>query len=118
MRDFDEVTRHRADSKIIKRLLVYAKPYTKNFIISFILMIFDVILSSATAALMGTAVWLINSDMSVDRKYLFLIGIVGIFVASLVIVIAIIYFSNILLQSAGQKIVKDVRVEVFEHIEK
>jgi ATP-binding cassette subfamily B protein len=81
-------------------------------------MIFDVILSSATAALMGTAVWLINSDMSVDRKYLFLIGIVGIFVASLVIVIAIIYFSNILLQSAGQKIVKDVRVEVFEHIEK
>lgn len=118
MRDFDEVTRHRADSKIIKRLLVYAKPYTKNFIISFILMIFDVILSSATAALMGIAVWLINSDMSVDRKYLFLIGIVGIFVASLVIVIAIIYFSNILLQSAGQKIVKDVRVEVFEHIEK
>lgn len=118
MRDFDEVTRHRADSKIIKRLLVYAKPYTKNFIISFILMIFDVILSSATAALMGTAVWLINSDMSVDRKYLFLIGIVGIFVASLVIVIAIIYFSNILLQSAGQKIVKDIRVEVFEHIEK
>lgn len=118
MRDFDEVTRHRADSKIIKRLLVYVKPYTKNFIISFILMIFDVILSSATAALMGTAVWLINSDMSVDRKYLFLIGIVGIFVASLVIVIAIIYFSNILLQSAGQKIVKDVRVEVFEHIEK
>lgn len=118
MRDFDEVTRHRADSKIIKRLLVYAKPYTKNFIISFILMIFDVILSSATAALMGTAVWLINSDMSVDRKYLFLIGIAGIFVASLVIVIAIIYFSNILLQSAGQKIVKDVRVEVFEHIEK
>lgn len=118
MRDFDEVTRHRADSKIIKRLLVYAKPYTKNFIISFILMIFDVSLSSATAALMGTAVWLINSDMSVDRKYLFLIGIVGIFVASLVIVIAIIYFSNILLQSAGQKIVKDIRVEVFEHIEK
>ena len=118
MRDFDEVTRHRADSKIIKRLLVYVKPYTKNFIISFILMIFDVILSSATAALMGIAVWLINSDMSVDRKYLFLIGIVGIFVASLVIVIAIIYFSNILLQSAGQKIVKDVRVEVFEHIEK
>lgn len=118
MRDFDEVTRHRADSKIIKRLLVYVKPYTKNFIISFILMIFDVILSSATAALMGTAVWLINSDMSVDRKYLFLIGIVGIFVASLVIVIAIIYFSNILLQSAGQKIVKDIRVEVFEHIEK
>lgn len=118
MRDFDEVTRHSADSKIIKRLLVYAKPYTKNFIISFILMIFDVILSSATAALMGIAVWLINSDMTIDRKYLFLIGIVGIFVASLVIVIAIIYFSNILLQSAGQKIVKDIRVEVFEHIEK
>jgi len=118
MRNFEETTRNKPDSQIFKRLMKYASPYKKNFAISLILILFDVVITSASAAVLGGAVWLINNDMSINQKYLFLAGFVALFLVAIVIVIIITYFQNILLQTAGQKIVKNIRVEVFNHIER
>lgn len=118
MRNFEEITRDKKDSQIFKRLMAYAAPYKTNFIVALTLILFDVILSSASAAILGGAVWLINNDMEASQKYLFLGGFVALFLVSLLIIVVVTYFQNILLQNAGQNIVKNMRVEVFEHIEK
>lgn len=118
MRNFEEITRDKKDSQIFKRLMAYAAPYKTNFIVALTLILFDVILSSASAAILGGAVWLINNDMEASQKYLFLGGFVALFLVSLLIIVVVTYFQNILLQNAGQNIVKNIRVEVFEHIEK
>lgn len=118
MRNFEETTRNKPDSQIFKRLMAYAKPYKTNFIVALVLILFDVILSSASAAILGGAVWLINNDMATSQKYIYLVGFVVLILLSLLIIVVITYFQNILLQTAGQNIVKNIRVEVFEHIEK
>lgn len=117
MRNFEETTKDQSDTKIFRRLLAYANPYKKNFIISMILILVDVILSSAAPAILGIAVWVINNSMATNEKFLLLAIVVIAFVTSIAIAVIITYFQNILLQTAGQKIVKNIRVEVFEHIE-
>lgn len=117
MRNFEETTKDQSDTKIFRRLLAYANPYKKNFIISMILILVDVILSSAAPAILGIAVWVINNSMATNEKFLLLAIVVIAFVTSIAIAVIITYFQNMLLQTAGQKIVKNIRVEVFEHIE-
>lgn len=118
MRNFEEVTRSKPDSQIFKRLMAYAIPYKRNFIISLALILFDVVLSSASSAIMGGAVWLINSSLPVEKKYLYLVIFVVGYLLAIGIIVLMTYFQNILLQTAGQNIVKNIRVEVFNHIER
>ncbi|NLN51166.1 MAG: ABC transporter ATP-binding protein [Acholeplasmataceae bacterium] len=118
MRDFEETTRQQSDSKIFKRLLEYAGPYKKNFIVSMIFILFDVALSSVSPMLIGLAVWIVRTNKPVNEKVVYLILVLIVFLISIGVMITMVYFQNILLQSAGQKIVKDLRKEVFEHIER
>lgn len=117
MRNFEETTKDQSDSKIFKRLLAYANPYKKNFIVSLVLILIDVILSSAAPAVLGIAVWVINNNSPTNEKFILLAIVVAAFIASIALTVVITYFQNILLQTAGQKIVKNIRVEVFQHIE-
>ena len=40
---FDDNERHMADKEIIRRLLAYAKPYWKNFVAVFFVMLFSIV---------------------------------------------------------------------------
>ena len=119
MRDFQEQTRYTHDSKIFKRLLDYARPYQMNFIVALLLILVDVALSSVAPMILGFIVRITGTDVySNGEKTLIIIGIIGLFILSMAVVIVTTYYQQILLQTAGQKIVREIRGEVFVHIEK
>ncbi len=117
MRNFEEKTRNQPDSVIFKRLIQYASPYKKNFIVSMLFILLDVILSSAAPGILGFAVWIISNDQTHREKFILLGIVVILFIISIFLAVVVTYFQNILLQVAGQKIVRNIRYEVFEHIE-
>lgn len=117
MRDFQETTRTKSDSVIFKRLLTYAGPYKKNFVIAMLLMLFDVAAASASPLVLGVVMKIIGDSGTTTEKYV-LVGLVMLlFIVVIALVLIMIYFQNLLLQVAGQKIVHKLRAEVFEHIE-
>lgn len=119
MRDFEEYTRKQSDSHIFKRLLGYAGPFKKNFIIALALILIDVGLSSISPMLLGFIIRVIGNETFTNNQKFIYIGL--IILAMLIAVgsaVVMVYFQQILLQDAGQQIVKQLRKEVFEHIEK
>lgn len=117
MKDFKETTIFKTDKQIVNRLLKYAGPYKKNFIISLFLILLEVGISSLAPVLLGLIIRLIDSPMSYDKKvgYLTLIGISFLVIIGLISIV--IYMQNWLLQTSGQKIVYNIRQEVFGHIQ-
>lgn len=119
MRDFQEQTRYKHDSKIFRRLLKYAKPYQGNFIIAMLLILVDVALNSLSPMILGFIIRVVGTDIYTPTTKAWIIAlIVAIFIVLLLIIIVVIYYQQMLLQTAGQKIVWKIRGEVFEHIEK
>ncbi|MDD2575225.1 MAG: ABC transporter ATP-binding protein [Acholeplasmataceae bacterium] len=117
MRDFQETTRTKRDSVIFKRLLTYAGPYKKNFIIALLLMLIDVATSSISPLLVRMTMNVIDQPNSEVEKYWLIGGIILLFLIIVAIALVLTYVQNLLLQVAGQKIVHKLRSEVYEHIE-
>ncbi|MFA5720142.1 MAG: ABC transporter ATP-binding protein [Acholeplasmataceae bacterium] len=118
MRDFVEQTRHTSDAKIFSRLMRYAGPYKLNFIIALLFIFIDVALSSVAPMILGFIIRVVETDSySQSMKLWIVMGIIAFFVFALVMILTMTYFQQILLQTAGQKIVRQIRGEVFEHIE-
>ena len=54
--------RNMKDSEIIRRLLVYAKPYTKSFVVVLILMIFSIAHEIISPLILGDLIKTVGSD--------------------------------------------------------
>lgn len=118
MRDFEEYTREQSDSKIFRRLLEYAGPYKKNFIIALLFILVDVALSSISPMFLGFILRVIGHDtFTNNEKFMYISLLLLALLLAVAIASIMTYFQQILLQEAGQKIVKQLRKEVFEHIE-
>lgn len=118
MRDFEEYTRSESDSTIFRRLLKYAGPYKNNFIIALAFILIDVGLSSVSPMFLGFIIRVIGNDTFANsQKFLYIGLLIGALLLSVALAVVMVYFQQILLQDAGQKIVKQLRKEVFEHIE-
>ncbi|MGD9886911.1 MAG: ABC transporter ATP-binding protein [Bacilli bacterium] len=113
--DEQETKVNLTDKKIIKRLLNYAKNHKKAFAISVLLMIFAVGIDLVLPILIGTASKILGSDVI---KFDQIIGIVTIYGVLLIIMFIIQFYQAMTLQKAGQKIIYEVREQVFTHIEK
>ena len=106
--------RHMADSEIVKRLLVYAKPYWKNFVAVFFIMIFSIIYDLLSPLIIGNIQGLIKAEF--ELKQLF--TLVGLYASILVVSLICTYLQAMILQKTGQKILSQIRLDVFTHIEK
>ena len=106
--------RHMADSEIVKRLLVYAKPYWKNFVAVFFIMVFSIIYDLVSPLIIGNIQGLIKADF--ELKELF--TLVGLYASILVVSLICTYLQAMILQKTGQKILSQIRLDVFTHIEK
>ena len=106
--------RNMKDGEIIKRLLVYAKPYTKSFIVVFVLMIVSIAHEIISPLIMGNLVETIGEKDGFELSYLFyaIITYVIILVVSLIST----YVQSIILQKTGQRIVSNMREDLYEHI--
>lgn len=111
----DEVLiRKMTDHQIIKRLLRYSKGYQKPFLIAFFFLTGTVVLDLVFPAILGWSINLLEKNHVLYIEILLIIAIASI----LVVVYALFqYYQSIILQRAGQKIIYNLREEVFVKIE-
>ena len=106
--------RHMSDSEIIRRLLGYAKPYWKSFVGVFFIMIFSIIYDLVSPLIIGDIQGLIKTDFDLRDLYIR----VALYASALVVSLICTYLQAMILQRTGQKILSQIRLDVFTHIEK
>ena len=111
---FDDNERSMADGELVRRLLIYAKPYWKNFVIVFFVMIFSTVYEILSPLLIGHIQDTIKDPFELD--YLF--TLVAIYASILVVSLICTYLQAMILQKTGQKILSQIRLDAFTHIEK
>ncbi len=111
---FDENERHMDDKVLIARLLRYAKPYWKNFVAVFFVMIFSIVYDLLSPLLIGHIQETIKD--SFELSYLF--KLVALYASILVVSLIGTYLQAMILQKTGQKILSQIRLDTFTHIEK
>ena len=105
--------RHMADSEIIRRLLRYATPYKKHFVGVFFIMLFSIVYDLVSPLLIGHIVETVQGDFELKYLMTLVVSYAGILLVSLLCT----YLQAMTLQKIGQKILSQVRLDVFTHIE-
>ncbi len=110
----EEVLGKAYDARLMKRLIRYLKPYTKWVIIAIILTIGVAMLSTIRPYLTKIAIdnYIVNKDSAGLTK------IILILLATLIFQGLLQYTMTYLTQWIGQKTIYDLRMELFEHIQK
>lgn len=113
-----DVTRKYKDSVIISRLVHFARPYLKGFILGFVLTLILVIIDLLPPLMQGKIIdFLTNKSLSKENILLYCYLLIGGFIGLIIIQAFINYYNSMLLQSLGQKILFNIRTDVFCHIE-
>ena len=105
--------RHVPDSEIIRRLMVYAKPHWKKFLLVLIVMILSISYELISPLIIGEIEAMVSKDFMMSDLLIAVAVYAGVLVLSLVST----YFQSIVLQKIGQEILSSLRLDVFTHIE-
>ena len=106
--------RHMSDGYLIRRLLSYAKPYRKEFILVFFIMLASIAYDVVSPMLLGKVQGLIKvPNFQLSRLYAMVALYAGILIVSMVCT----YFQAMILQTVGQKILTQLRLDTFTRIE-
>ena len=106
--------RNMPDSEIVRRLLQYAKPYWKDFVLVFFIMLLSIAYDIISPWLVGEIQNVVKSDFELNKLFTMVAVYGGILLVSIVCT----YFQAMILQRVGQKILSKIRQDVFTHIEK
>ena len=109
----DEKDRTMSDREIIGRLLNFAKPYKKQFALVLIIMLISIGYDLLSPILVGNIQNLVKGSFTLNVLFARVAVYAGILVVSLVSM----YLQTMILQKVGQKILSDLRLSVFTHIE-
>ncbi len=112
-KETNEYARNMSDSEIIRRLLHYAKPYWKDFLLTFFIMLLSIVYDLVSPLVIGDIQVLVKQDFELRDLYVRVAMYAGILIVSLVCT----YFQAMILQKTGQKILSQIREDVFTHIE-
>jgi len=110
----DEILGKAYDAKLMRRLLQYVKPYKKYVIIAILMNILVAALGPVRPYLTKIAF----DDNIKNNDFNGLLTICGILLVSLILQAAIQYFLTYYTELMGQKIVYDLRVQIFSHVQK
>lgn len=105
--------RHRSDREILCRLLTYARPFWKSFLLVAIVMLLSIAYDVVSPLIIGYLEEMVKGVFSLSSLYLMVAAYAGVLVLSL----ACNYAQALILQKTGQKILSAIREEVFSHIE-
>lgn len=105
--------RNMKDSEIVKRLLVYAKPYKMQFGLVLLVMLFSVAYDVISPSIVGKVEEMIKDDFELSALFSYVIVYAGILIVSLICS----YIQAVILQKVGQKILSNIREDLFTHIE-
>ena len=101
------------DSVLIRRLMHYALPHWRSFLLVFVVMLFSIAYDIVSPLIVGEIERLIRTDFALSRLFAYVAVYAGILVVSLVST----YVQSIVLQKTGQKILSALRLDLFTHIE-
>ena len=105
--------RNMDDGEIVRRLLAYARPYWKQFALTLLVMAFSVVYDVLSPLLVGKLVGLVQTDFELAQLF----SMVAVYGSILVVSLVCTYLQAMLLQKTGQKILSQIRLDVFTHIE-
>ena len=105
--------RHIKDSEIIKRLLGYAKPHIKSFVLVGFIMLISISYEIISPLLVGRIQDLLTGKFEMATLLAYVAVYAGILIVSLIST----YVQSLVLQKVGQKILSKLREDVFMHIE-
>ena len=108
-----ESDRNMSDGELVKRLLHYAKPFWKQFLVVIFLMIFSIAYDIISPLIIGEVQDLVKAKFVLEDLYRYL----AIYVSILIVSMICTYFQSIILQKVGQQILSDLRMDIFTHIE-
>ena len=101
------------DGELFRRLLRYAKPYWKNFVLVGAVMLISISYSIVSPLLISNIEGIIKANFEIID----VLWRVGLYAVILVASLCCSYVQSIVLQKTGQKIVSKLREDVFVHIE-
>ncbi len=106
--------RHMTDGELIRRLLRYARPYVKEFVLVFAIMLVSIAYDVVSPLLVSRIQGLIKlGDFELSRLY----SMVAVYALILAVSMVCTYFQAMILQSVGQKILTQIRLDTFTRIE-
>lgn len=114
MVETDEILGKAYDSKLMKRLLGYVKPYKKYIVLAILLNIIVAALGPLRPYLTKVAI----DDYIALKDYDGLLFVSLLLIGALLFQAFIQYFLTYYTQLMGQKIIYDLRVNIFSHIQK
>ena len=106
--------RNMKDSEIVRRLLRYARPHWKSFVLVLLLMVFSIVYDIVSPLIIGDLTQTLR-DSTFSLRYLFIA--VALYASILVVSMICTYVQAILLQKTGQRILSALREDLFVHIE-
>lgn len=112
-KDKRDSDRHMSDGELVKRLIHYAKPHWKSFILVFFIMIFSIVYDIVSPLIIGNIQNLVKGEFELPQLYTYVAVYAGILIVSMICT----YFQAIILQKIGQKILSKLRMDIFTHIE-
>ena len=110
----DDSERKISDKELIARLLQYAKPHWKSFVLCLVIMLFSVVYDVVSPLLISQVQNLIKGEFELVELY----TLVGVYASILAVSMVCTYFQAMILQKTGQKILSQIRLDTFTHIEK
>ena len=102
------------DKELARRLLLYAKPYWKSFVAVILLMVFSISYDIVAPLLIGQIQGMIKGEFELNALF----WMIALYAGVLIITLVCSYIQAIILQKVGQKIISNIRLDLFEHIEK
>ena len=109
----DEVLGKAYDSRLMRRVITYLRPYKGQVTIALLL-----ILATGAVELAGPYLTKLAIDTAiVPHKPDALLPIIGVFIATLVLGFVLRFAHNYLMQVIGQNIMYDMRVQIFSHLQ-
>ena len=101
------------DGEILRRLAGYAKPYLAKFVVVLFLMLFSIAYDIISPLIVGALEELVSGEFELPRLFAGVTVYAGVLVFSM----ASTYFQAVILQRVGQRIISDLREDLFTHIE-
>ena len=105
--------RNMEDGEIMRRLARYARPYLSKFLIVGVLMLFSIAYDIISPLIVGRIEELVAGEFELRALFL---G-VSVYAGVLVFSMGSTYLQAVILQRVGQRIISDLREDLFSHIE-
>ncbi|MBB6130191.1 ABC transporter ATP-binding protein [Mucilaginibacter lappiensis] len=107
-----EVTGKALDWKLLKRVMHYVKPYNSTFVISAFLTVF----LAAGALLQPILIQHTLDNDILNDNYDGLVFMVGLMITQLIVLTIAQYYQTYLTNALGQSVIRDLRIDIFNHI--